>query len=253
MRDAVAVTTEPQPVPPRPRAATRIFVPSQEAASWAAGLADPDKQWRTGFSAKTLAACWQDADDFPLAVRTVLGRAPYPVFHEIEMLLAVPEWKVPLPGGSRASQTDLFVLARAAQGLVAITVEGKVDEPFDKTVDEWLAGQGSPSTGKQRRLAYLADELGIEVGDVGRLRYQLLHRTVSALIEARRFTARHALMLVHSFSPEALWLDDYLAFATALDAAGPAKDAISRVGERGGVELYVGWCSGDQRWRQDEP
>jgi hypothetical protein len=222
-------------------------------ASWAAGLADPEKQWRTGFSAKTLAACWQTADDFPASVRVVFDQSPFTLFHGVEMLLGVPEWKVPLPGGSRASQTDLFVLARASTGLIAITVEGKVDEPFDKTVTEWLSADEVESAGKKKRLDYLRGELGIAPAAAGPLRYQLLHRTVSALIEARRFAAPHALMLVHSFSPTTLWLDDYLAFAAAVGAANPAKDTISRVGDRGGVELFLGWCSGEQRWRSDEP
>jgi hypothetical protein len=243
----------PTPVPPRPRAAARIFTHSQEADSWAAGLADPAKQWRTGYSAKTLAACWQAADDFPASVREVLRGSPFKLFHEIEMLLGVPEWKVPLPGGSRASQTDLFVLGRVSSGLVAITVEGKVDEPFDRTVTEWLAADAAESAGKKKRLDYLCSELGIDAAASGALRYQLFHRTVSALIEARRFTAPHALMLVHSFSPKTLWLDDYTAFAAALGVKDAAKDTISRVGDRGGVELFLGWCSGEQRWRSDKP
>jgi Domain of unknown function (DUF6946) len=35
---------------------------------------------------------------------------------------------VPLPGGVRPSQNDLFVLARGAKGAIAIMVEGKVSE-----------------------------------------------------------------------------------------------------------------------------
>lgn len=103
------------------------------------------------------------------------------------------------------------------------------------------------------RIPRSSGELGIEVAASGALRYQLFHRTVSALIEARRFTAPHALMLVHSFSPKTLWLDDYTAFAAALGVKDAAKDTISRVGDRGGVELFVGWCSGEQRWRSDKP
>lgn len=241
-------------VPPRPRAAQRIVVASGTPESWAAGLADPGKQWRTGYSAKTLAACWQAADNFPASVRAVFNASPYPLFHDIELLLGIPEWKVPLPGGSRPSQTDLFALARASSGLVAITVEGKVDEPFDAVVADWLiAGATEESVGKRKRLDYLCSELGIESNAALPLRYQLLHRSVSALIEARRFTAQHALMLVHSFSPTALWLDDYLAFATALGVSDASKDAISKVGDRDGVELYLGWCSGEQRWRGENP
>lgn len=58
-------------------------------------------------------------------------------------------------------------------------------------------------------------------------------------------------MLVHSFSPTARWLEDYRAFAAVLGAPDADNDTISRIGERNGVELYLAWCSGDQRWRQD--
>jgi hypothetical protein len=46
------------------------------------------------------------------------------------------------------------------------------------------------------------------------VRYQLLHRTASAVIEAERFGARHAVMLVHSFTEENLWFDDFAEFAS---------------------------------------
>ncbi len=242
------------PTPPRPPSARRLFVASSDALAWAAGLADPGKQWRTGYSAKTLAACWQASDDFPQSVRDVFAASPYSLFHGIEMLLGVPEWKVPLPGGNRASQTDLFVLARASSGLIAITVEGKVDEPFDDIVSDWLERDAqAASKGKRTRLDYLCSELGIDDITAGPLRYQLLHRTASALIEARRFMAPHALMLVHSFSPTARWADEYVAFAAALGVTDAAKDTISRIGERGGVDLYLGWCTGEQRWRNESP
>jgi hypothetical protein len=64
-------------------------------------------------------------------------------------LLAVPEFKVPLPGGARASQNDLFVLGRSSPGLVSIMIEGKVKESFGPTLDEWRH-EGSP--GKKERL-----------------------------------------------------------------------------------------------------
>ena len=56
---------------------------------------------------------------------------------------------MPLPGGRRESQTDVFVLARRARGLVAIAVEGKVDEAFGPTVAE---RQTNPFRGVEERL-----------------------------------------------------------------------------------------------------
>jgi hypothetical protein len=58
------------------------------------------------------------------------------------------------------------------------------------------------------------------------IRYQLLHRTASAIILAQRFHARHAAMVVHSFSPAAKWIDDYYSFARLLGAAGSLDGVI---------------------------
>jgi hypothetical protein len=53
------------------------------------------------------------------------------------LLLAIPEYKVSLPGWGAASQNDIFCLARTQHGLVSIMVEGKVNEPFGPLVKEW--------------------------------------------------------------------------------------------------------------------
>lgn len=218
----------------------RIYLPARSADQWAQLLAEPDKQWRTGYSARSLAHCWQDADGFPREVRGAFGAAP--ALADLEFLFGIPEHQVHLPGGSRPSQTDLWVLAKGRNGLASIAVEGKVAEPFGPTIGEWLH---DASKGKHERLSYLQAELGFASQPSSALRYQLLHRTTSALIEARRFGAAHAVLLVHSFSPQKLWFSDYAAFADAigaramLDAVVPARRVSS------GVSLWVGWVCGD--------
>jgi hypothetical protein len=107
--------------------------------------------------------------------------------------------------------------------------------------------------------------LHVERGAVDDIRYQLLHRTASALIEAQRFCAGQALMLVHSFSQTHEWFEDYARFAQLLgsevrkplvDYAAPRlihpttmaqgqPGCIHHVGERGGVALYLGWVTGE--------
>lgn len=229
---------------------TKVLIPAKSADDWQGFLAEPDKQWRTGYSAKALAHCWMSADDFPPSVRAVLERSSSEVFRRLTMLLAIPERRVPLPGGGRASQTDLFVLGKATSGeLVSIAVEGKVNESFDRLVSEWLVapladGSPGPSPGRKNRLAYLSNLLELNEERAKTLRYQLLHRTAAALIEAERFNARHALMLVHSFSSTNAWFDDYGAFGRALGVECE-PDAIVQVGDRQGVELYLGWVTGE--------
>ena len=88
------------------------------------------KQWKAGYSARTLAHCWEAADGFPSEVAQALSQTTDALLANLMPLLAVPEFKVPLPGGPRASQNDLFVLARSSSGPVSIMVEGKVKESF---------------------------------------------------------------------------------------------------------------------------
>src|SRR4051794_28318199 len=113
---------------------SRVYVPTTGPHEWQWLLASPGKHWKHGFSAMALADAWEHADGWPAPVASAL--ASDPDLAKLELLLALPEHEVPLPGGSRASQTDLFVLARRpTQGLVTIAVEGKAEEPFgDQTV-----------------------------------------------------------------------------------------------------------------------
>lgn len=216
-----------------------VYVPSQGPEDWQRRLAEPQKHWRDGYSAKMLAECWEAAHGLPAAVQQAFEKSGFEVFAEIEPLLILPEYKTHLPGGKTASQTDVFVLANAGGGLVAIAVEGKVEEPFGPTVAEWNA---EPTPGKTKRLRFLCEILGLPVDGVGPLRYQLLHRTASAILEARRFTARHAVMLVHSFSRRRTWFDDYAAFMAALGGQA-VEGSVTRIPRDGDIALYSGWVS----------
>ena len=57
-------------------------------------------------------------------------------------------------------------------------------------------------------------------------------------------------MVVQSFSPESRWRDDFERFASLIGAE-PDRGHLRKVGERGGVTLFLGWASGDQEFRQD--
>ena len=92
---------------------------------WKAPLADPEKHWRTGYSARTLAHCWEAAEGLPKEVANAFEGTDEALLCDLRPLLTVPEFEVPLPGGIRASQTDLFVLAQSAKRPVSIMVEGK--------------------------------------------------------------------------------------------------------------------------------
>jgi len=218
----------------------KIFIPSDGPQSWQGLLADPEKQWRDGYSAKMMAESWERAQGFPSEVRDLLASSPEPALAEATPLIGIPEYQVPLAGGSRPSQNDLFVLAAAGSSLAAIMIEGKVEESFGPTMAEWLT---DASRGKQERLAFLQEKLGLGEPPHGNIRYQLLHRTASAVIEAQRFRARFAVMIVHSFSSQHSWLDDYQAFLALFDKKGGVGDLVM-LSQIDGVELYCGWAAG---------
>jgi hypothetical protein len=148
-----------------------------------------------------------------------------------------------MPGLGRASQTDVWLLARTGTGLVSIAVEGKVREPFGETVEEWMKDGGE---NKKARLAGICELLGIATCPPG-TRYQLLHRTASAIIEARRFHATHAVMIVHSFSQTDDWYSDFEAFVISLGGT-PNRGSLISIANRAGPSLHIGWVRGDARF-----
>lgn len=216
---------------------SRILVPTTGPADWRRMLAQPETHWKDGYSAKAAAERWEASGGWPPEIARQFELAGW---GPTELLIAVPEWKTPLPGGERASQTDVLTLVRTNIGVVACGVEAKVAESFDKTIGEWSV---SPSIGKQERLAYLCGLLGVANPPPSELRYQLFHRTAAALIEAKRFGCVGAATIVHSFSAEKMWLDDFQAFASALGAAvGPDAPAVVRPCD--GMPLLLGWACG---------
>lgn len=224
-----------------------VYVPSQGPQSWQQFLAEPEKQWKTGYSAKSMAHCWEDADGLPASIRNALKSSGLDALAGLEPLLILPEHKVPLPGGRTQSQNDAFVLARNDAGLTAITIEGKVEESFGPPVSAW--GPQS-SAGKRERFAYLVNLLGLQDQELGDIYYQLLHRTASALIEARRFHAGSAMMLVHSFSQRHSWFDEYAKFARLMSVSDPQLNRVHPAGERNGIQLYLGWVTGEAEYLQ---
>ena len=216
----------------------RIFKPTHSPEDWREFLASPQKQWKNGCSAKEMAYAWEAADGWPPEVAALLMSAPD--FSGLTMNLAIPEHKVTLPGGGNPSQNDLFVLARNDAGPVAVMVEGKAAEPFGQPLGRW---RRDASDGKKKRLAHLQQILALPGELPDSTRYQLLHRTASALIEAQRFHARAAIMLVHSFSPTRQWFNDFAAFLD-LFGVNAKPGQLHLVSTDTCVPLYAGWATG---------
>jgi hypothetical protein len=219
----------------------RLHVPLTKPEDVKPHLAKQELHWRAGYSAQELAMCWAGAGrDFPAAVRALLATCSE--YAGAEMIDGFFEREVELGTAGRNSQTDLMVVAGLGEELGIIAVEGKVEESFADLVCDW-----NNSEGKQRRLEGLCATLRLDPSRVGQLRYQLLHRTVSAVYEAKRYRCRHALMLVHSFSPTHRWFEDFARFSRAMNIPVTQTGSCSAAKVCDGVQLRLGWVSDQVR------
>ena len=192
----------------------------------------------------TAAASWEAADDkLPSEISALLNASEQPTLSRLNLLAAIPEWQVKLPGGERPSCTDILAITRNDLGLCVIAVEAKVDEDFGPDLTEKRA---EPSLGQKQRLDYLHTLLSVaKFSD--RIRYQLLHRTASALLAAKDFHAQSAVMMVQSFGSKTSVRSDFDAFCKELgatDLPGGLK-VVSRFNE---PRLFLGWCDGDKEF-----
>lgn len=220
----------------------KYFLPSKGPESWRELLADPEKHWKASYSAYELAFCWESADNLPACVESVFKKSNIPLFQNVQVLYGFPEYKVALPGGGAQSQNDLYLLAKADGNLLTIMVEGKVSETFGEKLITWKGE--TPSEGKRKRLNYLLELLELNEEGALHTRYQLLHRTASSVKEAKEVNAKNALMLVHSFSKEGKWFEDYALFVKLFNLEA-SKDGVVGPVVVNGVNLYFAWVSGE--------
>ena len=171
-------------------------------------------------------------------VQKVFDTSRIEKFAAIEMILGIPEYKVPIPGGIRASQNNLFVIARTPDDLIIIMIEGKVDESFGLLIQDW---EKDKSDGKVERLDFLKTLLNISHIDISPIRYQLLHRTASAILTAKKFNCSTALVLIHSFSESNKSFTDFQNFLLLYGLTGNI-DSITGPIVLDGINTYWGWA-----------
>lgn len=227
----------------------RLYVPSLGPTDWRRLLADPHRHWKPRRSALELAVSWE-------AARNTERGLPPSVCDALEavaelrgatLVIGLPEHVVDLEGGGHGSQNDLWALLRVDTRFVSMTVEAKAGEKLDDTVAEWLettktSEKSRRKSNKPIRLAAIQRILAIEGVKIDSIRYQLLHRAASALLEAERFCARYAVMLVQSFGGEADEQSraDFANFATLM-IAEPAMGCAAKVERPTQVPLHIGW------------
>jgi hypothetical protein len=224
----------------------RVFVPTQTGTDWQRLLAKPELHWKTGASAMTAAASWEAAaDSLPGEVTRLLDSSQEPLLMGQRLLVAIPEWQVPLPGGNTNSSTDVLAICRNSHGLCILGVEAKVLEDFGPTLAKKRSGA---SAGESERMAYLHTLLGVDRFEDA-IRYQLLHRTASALLTAQEFHAAAAVMLVHAFDTPATQRGDFEGFRVAMRGTEVAP-MLYKVPSFEGPALYLAWCDGDPGFRK---
>ena len=224
----------------------RIFVPTRNGSDWQRLLAKPKLHWKQGASAMTAAASWEGAaGELPREISKLLTSSNEASLANLSLLAALPEWQVALKGGETTSNTDVLALCRNEAGLCVVAVEAKVLEDFGPLLREKRA---SPSEGQKARLQSLHEILHVEEFDDS-IRYQLLHRTASAILTATAFHAASAVMLVHAFGTPQERQSDFMAFCAAMGATEVAP-GVYKVSTFGSPHLYLAWCNGNEEYRR---
>jgi len=220
---------------------SRILPFTSGVDDWRVLLANPAKHWQRGFSARTLAHCWESSEEMPPEIVRLFAQSSDTLVANLQPIFAIPEFKVALPGGKTDSQNDIFVLARSMAGPVCIMVEGKVKESFGPMLKDW---QENASMGKKKRLQFLLDSLGLDSLPTDEVRYQLFHRAVSAILMAQQFRAVAAVLLIHSFSQEFACWPDYKKFVS-LFGVEAVVGSLQRLSSSSSMPLFGAWVVGN--------
>lgn len=165
-----------------------------------------DRNWGEGKSAQLLASSWikvvNNKGAFPKEVQGLIKEKT--LFNNIKIIYGIIESPVELDTGRGQSMSDLMLYC-SKNGKdncmdFIIAVEGKADEPFGDIVEKWIRnGNDNPTKTRTNRLNFLNQLLGLEIKEYSKIKYQLIHRTASAILEAKKYGIRECMMLVHIF------------------------------------------------------
>jgi len=223
----------------------QLFIQSDGPSDWKKKLSNQNRQWKRGKSAFEAAISWENASrsiyGLPTRIRNRLKNVTE--LKDATLLLGIIEHKVSLKSSGHSSQSDLWGLLKTNIGLVSMSVEAKAGEPFGQNIEQWL-NKDKKKSGRQKRLEFLREVLMIEHKIPSDIKYQLIHRTASAILEAERFKTKAALMVVQSFLPDAKALDDFRKFSNLMGAE-IGKNEIRQVKRICGIPLFLCWveCS----------
>src|SRR5438309_1139434 len=134
----------------------RLCIATRGIGSWRERLADPDRQWKRGFSALETAVSWEGASGSPSGLPgPIVELLRDTVVYDGPILsLAIAEHKVPLLGGIADSQCDVWALVKTNAGAVSVSVEGKAMEAFgqgNESLARWLVAGETDLSRKNRQ------------------------------------------------------------------------------------------------------
>ncbi|MBF0190046.1 MAG: hypothetical protein HQL99_02730 [Magnetococcales bacterium] len=209
------------------------FEPIQSSEDWP----------RIARTKQALLKKWTNSIGFPTCIKNVIEKS---VLNNYQYHSAVVKYKIGLGSEGTQPEVDLLVLANkknsTKESIVIVVV---LDDGKDmEIVQDWLSKQNDNQNNESRtdRLEKLYESLDQKIVDKNdqSIRYLLLHRTASALIEAERFEASSAVVLIHSFSQSNKHFED---FNTFLDPFNKQTNNVVYVGKRKDIDLYLAWVT----------
>jgi hypothetical protein len=170
-------------------------------------------QWTRGRSAMECAAAWFGSAGPCVPAEIVALLSSHDDTARTQITSATPDYRVKFNGARGEPRScDVVASAESDEGIVAITIEAKADERFERAVEQVLAdavdrrAHGGERTGTVARIEKLAASLlpppRRGVPPLGGLRYQLLTAAAGALAYARELGASRAVLIVHEFVTE---------------------------------------------------
>lgn len=223
----------------------RLFVPTAGASDWRRLLADADSQWRATRPSFEVAVAWEAARlserGLPPSAEALFD-ASY-AFRGASLLMGIPEHDIRIAGPQHATRTDFWALLDATVGVTSMTVEATAGETLDRSAREWLE-LASVDGARGGRLDRLCELLDLSRNNALDCSHRLLQRAAAAIAEARRFRLQNAFLLLYVLGDHVAPLASYRHFLRALGGDG-GKDEVVGAGRRGGVDLWLGWLSGE--------
>lgn len=175
-------------------------------------LAPPKKgaaHWAPGRSAMACAEAWcpPGGPRVPPEIDALL--LTHPLTQGTTIQVVEPEVQIRFDRfGGEPRNADVVCLAEGPAGRIAINIEAKADEPFDRLVHEVIADvarricndESSNGIARVQQLAKgLLPKRAPGTASLGELRYQLLTAAAGTLAHAIAYKAAVAVFLVHEF------------------------------------------------------